>query len=532
MPMLESIRVRNLRGISDSGSIEMKPITVLVGRNSSGKSTFARVLPLLRQSIEAKKKGPILWFGPMVDFGTFNNSVNRISANKVIEFDFSIRLFGDVKNGQMFDYYQRGFSPRLASDCLINVSVRVESNDNDNDKGSFASNIKFELFGNECEVVFNGGDRIKSIKANGYMWEPKEGAKTIVTQGALLPKISFIKQVSQRLGDTERKVWVQYNPLFDQLVDRLRIFAHGRTYRDTVEQMARYLFISDRKTFLHRMSELPGSPYSFMQTISLLKIGSLDFERVNDAFFAAAIPSLLDRIDSAIEACMSGVRYIEPLRATAQRYYRRQDLAVDEIDPKGNNVAVFVDSLDSNYMSDLNEWLGKYFGFHVAAKKSEGHIALAIKSLSSTSEEYTNMADLGVGYSQVLPIAIQLWMSSDFYFNGRRRSHIKGFFPCVVIEQPELHLHPAYQAQIADVLGAALERSREQEVNFTVFVETHSPNLINRLGQLIESGKIRTDDVQVLMFEQDEDNGATKISKSVFDDSGVLLNWPYGFFEA
>lgn len=57
---LDALRVRNLRCLSDTGRIPIRPITVLVGRNSSGKSTFLRAFPLLRQSVETATESPIL----------------------------------------------------------------------------------------------------------------------------------------------------------------------------------------------------------------------------------------------------------------------------------------------------------------------------------------------------------------------------------------------------------------------------------------------------------------------------------------
>lgn len=75
--MLQSIRLRNLRSFADTDNspyIDLKPITVLIGKNSSGKSTFLRSLPLLRQSVEAHTTGPILWYSSYVDFGAFSEA--------------------------------------------------------------------------------------------------------------------------------------------------------------------------------------------------------------------------------------------------------------------------------------------------------------------------------------------------------------------------------------------------------------------------------------------------------------------------
>lgn len=61
--------IENIRRIGEMPLIEMRPITILVGRNSAGKSTFLRSLPLIRQSLETRSSAPILWFGELVDFG-------------------------------------------------------------------------------------------------------------------------------------------------------------------------------------------------------------------------------------------------------------------------------------------------------------------------------------------------------------------------------------------------------------------------------------------------------------------------------
>lgn len=70
MTQISGVRIKNLRCFGDTGFIDLRPITILVGKNSAGKSTFARLFPLLRQSAEEDKRSPILWYGRLVDFGT------------------------------------------------------------------------------------------------------------------------------------------------------------------------------------------------------------------------------------------------------------------------------------------------------------------------------------------------------------------------------------------------------------------------------------------------------------------------------
>ena len=65
---MDAVRLRNFRGLADSGMIILKPITLLVGANISGKSSFLRMFPLFKQSVSAKTSGPLLWYGNEVDF--------------------------------------------------------------------------------------------------------------------------------------------------------------------------------------------------------------------------------------------------------------------------------------------------------------------------------------------------------------------------------------------------------------------------------------------------------------------------------
>ncbi|MGP6295928.1 AAA family ATPase, partial [Pseudomonas aeruginosa] len=75
MQKLISFGVRQLRSFGASHQkIPIKPINILVGKNSCGKSTFLRTFPLLRQSVQANTKSPILWFGDLVDFGDFSTA--------------------------------------------------------------------------------------------------------------------------------------------------------------------------------------------------------------------------------------------------------------------------------------------------------------------------------------------------------------------------------------------------------------------------------------------------------------------------
>jgi hypothetical protein len=128
-------------------------------------------------------------------------------------------------------------------------------------------------------------------------------------------------------------------------------------------------------------------------------------------------------------------------------------------------------------------------------------------------EGRTNLSlrDVGVGISQVLPVLALAYGSKE---------------QLVAIEQPEIHLHPALQADLADVfIEAALGESKN-----TFILETHSEHLILRLMRRIREGKLSPDDVGVMYIEPMADS--SRILELRIDEEGDFIDeWPGGFFE-
>ena len=94
---LNKIQIKNIRSLKDTGQVPLSPITLLVGENSSGKSTFLRLFPLIKQSISKRTDGPLLWAGDVddyVDFGSFAETItNDGSTAMTLCFSFPILKF-------------------------------------------------------------------------------------------------------------------------------------------------------------------------------------------------------------------------------------------------------------------------------------------------------------------------------------------------------------------------------------------------------------------------------------------------------
>ena len=126
------------------------------------------------------------------------------------------------------------------------------------------------------------------------------------------------------------------------------------------------------------------------------------------------------------------------------------------------------------------------------------------------------LTDVGVGVSQVLPVLVLCYAAP--------RGSI------ILLEQPEIHLHPAVQSGLADILIDAAERRGVQ-----IIVESHSEHLLRRLQRRIAEnaqpaeGSVATPEGIALYFCQMRD-GAAQVEELALDAYGDIANWPPGFF--
>lgn len=95
---MRSIRLKNFRSFEDTDRIELRPITILVGANSSGKSSFLRFFPLVRQTVEAATQSPLVWYSDKgyVDFGDFSQAVRRGAKPSEMNIEFELEFDAQV----------------------------------------------------------------------------------------------------------------------------------------------------------------------------------------------------------------------------------------------------------------------------------------------------------------------------------------------------------------------------------------------------------------------------------------------------
>jgi hypothetical protein len=521
MLRLTDIAVDNLRGISNGPKIPLRPITILVGKNSAGKSTFARFLPLLRQSTESIRKSPVLWFGPLVDFGSFDDACNRNSPDGPIKFDFWFRHEGgqgEAKNRRLFvgesvrQLYENG--------CPLKASICIKQGKD----GTYLSRIAITVGDVTAEIDFDQFGLVEKIACGHLKWEPSEKQICIGKEGAFFPSLVFLRQVNTPDSPNIQFERIQ-RPLSHHVQTALQPLVHGNALPSTVLDIAKRLPLGTSDALFSALKETL-SRRKLTHYLSKHTPNSKMIRQLSAALLMSRLNTVLDGIEEDLSSFLSGVRYLAPLRATAQRYYRQQELAVDEIDPIGANIANVLSSLTTNEKNELNQWTEKYLRFSVQSVPSGGHVSIGITPTGS--DHPTNLADMGSGFSQVLPIPVQLWLSEKISKGDTRRAKLAKNTSCIVIEQPELHLHPDFQSRLADLFAAA---TKTEGMSPGLIIETHSPALVNRLGELIYQGTLLPEDVQVLLFEYSNTLSQSTLRAVSFDSKGILKEWPVGFFE-
>jgi len=206
------------------------------------------------------------------------------------------------------------------------------------------------------------------------------------------------------------------------------------------------------------------------------------------------------------------------------------NLAIDEIEPDGSNLAMYLYNLPQTDRESLNEWLSSIFEIKINVKSDGGHVELNIIERDKLEQ---NLVDVGFGYTQVLPILVNIWkclykdalpVSSDRNL-WKKQEHI------IAIEQPELHLHPRMQAKLGVLLARVIkEESQSSQDKFCFIIETHSEVLLNKIGELVAFEKIAPEDISVVLFNAKQEDMENEVELAKYSEDGFLTNWPIGFF--
>ena len=484
--MLENISLENFKGFKNLDNLKVKPITILCGTNSCGKSSILQSILLLKQTLESQNPNQILLLnGRLVNLGSFENIIFDKNWDNPLVFEFTFKLTKeDLK------------LPRLRNSPPLILFFRDII-------------TKKELLNQDTLIylkIFLKAPKIKNkIKSKSYI------------KGISVEQFQFrldtIGSDKQKIPGSFIDVQLVENDLYTIRWQNIR----NRIRRD--EESSKEEILSAKVKFTNLFSIDAVSIESDSESDSAKVAGLLD------------VSFALNRINNLFKTIFSSYSYIGPLREEPSRRYIYED-EITEIGVKGENAPYIylIDKdkpLSNHYFYDtksnsfkpkrnmtlsnaVDEWLDL---MNIKGLKSELINDIVYLNLNSsyTSKTRVSIADVGFGVSQIFPILLE----------GLRMPQRH----TLLLEQPEIHLHPNLQMQLSDYFIALALSGKK------VMVETHSDHIINRLvRRIVEDDTGRLKDLIGIYFISATDSGSVYEEVCIDENFGVT-NWPVDFFD-
>lgn len=434
--MLRRLQLENFKSWPKL-DIEFRPLTVLFGANSSGKTSIIQFLLLLKQTKDSTNSQAVLEFGDQnspVELGSYRDAVfgHNTSLSMAWNLDWAAErnvVFSDVtkRASQMFATSAIGISVDLSSRGRQVIT---------NELAYRADDLSFALKKRDgksgYQLISSDEGEIKFVRTMGRAWD--------------LP------------GPTKCFSFPDQAQTYYQNAQFLGLFENAY-----VEQMD-----------------------------AILHLGPLRDDPKRQYPWSGSTPS---------DVGPRGERTIEAILAATEAGTRRN---------------IKYRSPTKSFQEMIALWLrklGLIDSFRVEeVGQSSGLFRVFVKRGPKSVE--TLITDVGFGVSQILPMLTLLYFAEEG--------------STILVEQPEIHLHPHVQAGLADLVIAAIINRRLQ-----VIVESHSEHFLNRLLRRIaeretEFGMLERDSIRLYFCENTA--GHSRLEPLEVNIFGGVENWPKDFF--
>lgn len=404
---LVRMALTNYRCFAKRLDIELRPVTVVLGRNNSGKSALVRAPLVLSTGFRTDSPAPL-------DLD--------LLGEEILD-SFTDLIYGGRPHG----------------------SIRIE--------------LEFDEGGGKPPVLLD-----------------------VTVQNVDEYRLQLISSLSARVGESEvRLEWEQDDPLRDQRLYTIAV--DGQTY--------------------------PHVPVRFA---GLLPVAIDWVSSDHKPNF-----SVTKMLNHAIGWSPQSVRYLGPFRERPARRYRLPARMPAQVGLTGEYSALILASdfvrRKGQLIQRVNESLAENVpGWRVNVVEQGGMYTVVLKSDNDMLE--VNLVDTGTGVAQALPIFVQRAIDIvDPPPEGALE----------IVEQPELHLHPAAHAPLADLY---LRAARQTNVRF--LIETHSETFLLRLRRRVAEGVVDPETVAIYFIENDDETASARRIR--LDEDGNVDYWPQGIF--
>ena len=599
--MISEIQIGNFKAFGPAQTIPLRPITLVVGPNSAGKSSIIHSVLLARHihntgNVDAHQT---TLGGAAVDLGGFNRYVHKPDSNQELTIQLSFKrseivLFSKV---HFIDSFEK---------LTLAYTIGTESFDDERKLSGTATITSAAVYMDDCELVRlrRGGDGrfhldevafgTNSLVAQRGLWiNPSERLAALNSRqekAALLSSTLAGKHLAQFAAPSGVPVEELVNPEtghrnvagFLKVLDALALKSEEAQKSAVIEELSEANFSIDgfaldiaypssgeEDRWLDDRAY--ADPFSYFRDQMQ---GSAPEEAKDQKAWTQVlryeIKCLIDAAHDAIRESLDRTSYLGPLRWIPPRlipygeqfdaswqagggeawqrlrcepellnrvnrflqemlhsqYLLQCEALVPELGAEKiercvkraleRSVAAFSERPAKATESDLASFIQSELRAHTSG---EGLTELSL--LDAETGRAVSHRDVGTGISQLLPVLVNA---------------AGGNAQLIAIEQPELHLHPALQADLGDVfIESALGENRNR-----FLIETHSEHLILRIMRRIRESNagrqpanlpaVKPEDVAIL-FVQPTDNGSV-VKHLRVDERGRLIDpWPGGFFE-
>lgn len=455
--MIKTMRLENFKAFEDTGVLDFRPLTVLAGPNSGGKTSILQSLLLLKQTLEGPQNIDLNLDGQYLHYSEFNElTFGRPSLSKC-EVVFTFETETPIPREIVPRYFPEVPLPDDAEFATLDSKIQLR--------------YRYRSRRQEKSVVLDRFNLSNSLHGIG-------GPELRIRLSKEKYRVTSVGKGIRRLP----------SPLRSKDIDDVHFMG----------------FVPLHMTFNSESGSTFRRPQSFDQAFMIPSLG-LQFE------------------------IKGNLKYLGPLRERPRRAYLHSGNPTTEIGESGQYAAQILWLERDNpveYLAALGQepqeiplieavnnaflQVGMIQPLDIKSEKSMVYQIL-FRLRGSGNRKAVTIADVGFGISQLLPILV-LGLRSE-------KSAI------LMLEQPEIHLHPKLQANLADFLLTLVEQGQR------VIVETHSDHFINRLRRRIAEDQTDKlgDKVSILFVHPPQDGRGANIEPLQVDRYGIVENWPPDF---
>lgn len=560
--MLTAIEIENFKGIGARQRIEFAPLTLLFGANSAGKSSILQALLYLHELIErgAADVDRTELGGNVLELGGFARLVHKHETERAIVLRAEFATPGGLERfgRDLTDFPFPDLDDAVESAW---IELRVAFVTTANFRGPIVERAAFGVNGaTEPLVWLEVGSTLREgepLHARLNMGHPALVAATREESELVLD------QLYSELVDTFAQIALPETPKARVATgDEDESGSSAESESSDGDEYA----VSQRSLVFAlargRASALPalGEPLRVIAAGDIegdkeelvvlgrqasTKEASQKYEALKASIglreqAAQTVRTLLEMVvlgtTSQLANFLRDAQYVGPLRTIPPRgfLYERAGRITSWADGLAAWDLLLADRL--TLIERTNEWLRRLGAgcqvvvqqlFHGAAdaeEVSEGHVDKTVRRLllATGAGSLVLPSEVGAGISQLIPVIV---------------GAIEGRGGLTLVEQPEIHVHPAVQVGLGDLLLDGERRDGQRRITL---VETHSEHLLLRVMRRMRETKearipegmrpVLPADVSVVLVEKDGDRSITR--KMPLNERGELVKaWPGGFFE-